>query len=258
MVVNNVAGWAGGGISLQDTVNAEIVNNTVAHNDSTATVGAAFISPTESASQVAGIVSEPHSPALAAAVPSAYSDPTAFKNNIIWENRSFRYVVNTTTNVGALDPVLVPTGEGACGGGATTYWDLGVIGGGSFSPTYSILTTPTAGTGNSSAPPAFVLAYYCNGARSELIAPGVTTLQTAPALDEGGNWIDVRFGPIRLTQGNNLTFFGNYHIAATSPAINLGTATGAPPRDYDDQGRITTNGVDAGADERVTPVPPLP
>ena len=40
MIVDNVAGWSGGGISLIDTLNASIVNNTVASNDSTGIAGA--------------------------------------------------------------------------------------------------------------------------------------------------------------------------------------------------------------------------
>jgi hypothetical protein len=39
---NNVAGWAGGGVSLQDAVHVEFINNTVASNDSTATAGVLF------------------------------------------------------------------------------------------------------------------------------------------------------------------------------------------------------------------------
>ena len=42
MIVDNMAGLAGGGISLQDTARANINNNTIANNDSTATAGAAF------------------------------------------------------------------------------------------------------------------------------------------------------------------------------------------------------------------------
>jgi hypothetical protein len=39
IIVNNVAGWDGAGISLQDALNVNIVNNTIAHNDSLATSG---------------------------------------------------------------------------------------------------------------------------------------------------------------------------------------------------------------------------
>jgi hypothetical protein len=42
IIVNNVAGWAGGGVSLQDAVKVRFDNNTVASNDSTATAGVLF------------------------------------------------------------------------------------------------------------------------------------------------------------------------------------------------------------------------
>src|ERR1035438_5876523 len=39
IIINNVAGWDGAGISLQDALRVKIVNNTIAHNDSLATSG---------------------------------------------------------------------------------------------------------------------------------------------------------------------------------------------------------------------------
>jgi hypothetical protein len=39
IINNNVSGWDGAGISLQDSLNVKIVNNTIAHNDSLATSG---------------------------------------------------------------------------------------------------------------------------------------------------------------------------------------------------------------------------
>ncbi len=42
IIVNNVAGWDGGGVSMQDALKATFVNNTVASNDTTATAGALF------------------------------------------------------------------------------------------------------------------------------------------------------------------------------------------------------------------------
>ena len=61
LIVNNVAGLAGGGISMQDTANVRIHHDTVAHNDSTATAGAAFADPNQSTPQPAGIVAREHS-----------------------------------------------------------------------------------------------------------------------------------------------------------------------------------------------------
>ena len=89
MIVNNVAGLAGGGISLQDAVAVRIVHNTIANNDSLATAGEAFApgSPNQSTPQPgAGIVTRAHSAQLAAASGAigTFSDP----------------VVSTTTSSG--------------------------------------------------------------------------------------------------------------------------------------------------------------
>ena len=86
IIVNNVAGWDGGGVSLLDALAVNIVNNTIASNDSTASSGTLFqalyaplassTSPSgnvvcgatngESCPQVAGLVSVNNSPVLMA------------------------------------------------------------------------------------------------------------------------------------------------------------------------------------------------
>jgi hypothetical protein len=101
IIVNNVAGWAGGGISLADTLNSSIINNTIASNDSVGIVGGLFNipgNPTTAYPNPAGIVSEPTTPQLAAALGQtqlpaaqrAISSPQLI-NNIIWQNRSFYF-----------------------------------------------------------------------------------------------------------------------------------------------------------------------
>jgi hypothetical protein len=42
IIVNNVAGWDGGGVSMEDALRATIVNNTIASNDTTASAGVLF------------------------------------------------------------------------------------------------------------------------------------------------------------------------------------------------------------------------
>ncbi len=42
IIANNVAGWDGGGVSLQDSLAVNIVNNTIISNDSTASSGVLF------------------------------------------------------------------------------------------------------------------------------------------------------------------------------------------------------------------------
>jgi hypothetical protein len=186
-----VAGFSGGGISLQDTVNGQIRNNTVAHNDSTATVAAAFVNGADAPSvkQPAGISSEPHTTSLAGALPTGGNNaPAPFSNpvmsgNVIAENRSFNYAV--VNGDATLEPALTQAAVGACDG-AAVYDDLGVLGGDGYAlnPGDSILTDP-----------GFV-APYCNGGRSLVGTPG--PMLPVPALDEGGaTWIEVRYGPLQ-------------------------------------------------------------
>jgi hypothetical protein len=42
MIVNNVAGWDGGGVSMQDALRVKFINNTVVSNDTTASSGVLF------------------------------------------------------------------------------------------------------------------------------------------------------------------------------------------------------------------------
>jgi hypothetical protein len=257
MIVNNVAGWSGGGISLQDTVNASIVNNTIANNDTTATVGG-LVAANASSPQPAGISSDRHSLGLAALLPgSDFSDPTLF-NNILWHNRSFTY--DATAGNAHLEPVLAPAAVGGCPTGAN-YWDLGVLGEPlagptlKLNPTFSILTTTAdyAGSNNVSGDPDF-LSEYCNGART-LSTPG--PIQVAAEVIEGGNFIDVRYGP--LTQAWPATSAPwNYHVGAASAGLDNGNGVGAPGHDFDDQARYQGTGVERGADEVVAAVGSVP
>jgi hypothetical protein len=124
IIVNNVAGWDGAGISLQDAIAASIVNNTIMSNDTTASSGVLFntlgaplsSSPwcpsgntsscvTTSTPQIAGVVSVPHSAPFIGGKPAGLkcafsadrgstttcigaSDPLLY-NDVIWQNRSF-------------------------------------------------------------------------------------------------------------------------------------------------------------------------
>jgi hypothetical protein len=129
IITNNVAGWDGGGISLTDALNVNIVNNTIMSNDSTASSGILFQTlgaPLASSSganchtggpscpQVAGLVSIHNSVTLTSNLPSSvvvwcpaghysgasqrngacrsYSFPL-LENNALWQNRSFQVAV---------------------------------------------------------------------------------------------------------------------------------------------------------------------
>jgi hypothetical protein len=129
IIVDNVAGWDGGGISLLDSPNVNIVNNTIAFNNSTAsagplfnTIGAPLASqggPTctsgcgsTTAPQIGGVVALPNSTLLTANLsatpvvcPAGHFQGTGtnaatngacrfvsypkLENNIIWQNASY-------------------------------------------------------------------------------------------------------------------------------------------------------------------------
>jgi len=107
VIANNVAGWDGGGVSMQDALKVSFINNTVVSNDTTGsagtlfkTIGSAFASTpplgcnpgtdpsatcyspsAPSANQPAGLVTMPNSPYLIASLPAAANGvvcPTGF------------------------------------------------------------------------------------------------------------------------------------------------------------------------------------
>jgi hypothetical protein len=197
VIVNNMAGNAGGGIAMQDTARVSIANNTVANNDSTATVGGAFLpaNPNVSTPQPAGIVARDHTAGLTNAIGTGvaalyrrgFSNPYSFTSNIIWHNRSFYF----ENGVG-----LVPA--------VPLYNDLAVLPAtlGRMDPRNSILTNVTG-------------YHVSNFAKNPVFASQVIyTPETATAFDEGGNFIDVRFSP--------LTLAGNYRWGYTPPPFLAG------------------------------------
>ncbi|MGB8693382.1 MAG: hypothetical protein WCD08_07740, partial [Steroidobacteraceae bacterium] len=148
---NNVAGWGGGGISLADTLNSAILNNTISSNDSTGIAGvlltgglpvqipAAGVTGTTGKSHPnpAGISSDPTSTDLRNAgtnIP-VISAPT-LTNNIVWHNRSFYYdgtsgtatlcANNGTNTTCGLLADQATTGQ--CDLTNAKYWDLGILG----------------------------------------------------------------------------------------------------------------------------------
>ncbi|MCL5098602.1 MAG: multicopper oxidase domain-containing protein [Candidatus Omnitrophica bacterium] len=229
IIVNNVAGYSAGGISLQDATRVRILNNTIAWNDSTATAIAAFqADSTTSTPQGAGLVSHQHTATLALQSRQTFCDPE-LKNNIFFHNRSFYFER-------ALND-LVPNPSSA-------YVDLEVAeGGGTLHPTYCILSPGTPGYGplgtthNQKVNPLFV-------------NQQINNLYAAVVIDEAGNNLSVRLDPISiyLPNGNPLA---NYHVQNTSPAIGTGGDVAAVPElaiDFDREARVLAT-PDIGADQ---------
>lgn len=255
MVVNNLAGMAGGGISLQDVALSTIANNTVAGNQSTATAGAAFApgSPNLSTAQPAGIVSRAHSTLLANTIGNGprvspykrYANPTLV-NNIVWHNRSFFWSIDSST---------IPATFGLQANAANPNWDLAVLGTAVPSlldPRFSDLSNATGyHPSNRAVDPMFVSEAMIGGRGETIQQPEFTTgITTAPAFDEGGNWIDVRFGIGALSVPGLLSPAGNFHLQAGSPVINQGTQVVGVTPVADIDGQARSNPPDIGADEQ--------
>jgi hypothetical protein len=288
MIVNNVAGLAGGGISLQDVARANIVHNTIANNDSTATAGEAFTAgPSISTPQPAGIVSRGHTPGLiarfalvAANLRQTFSNPN-LRDNIIWRNRSFYFAQDAS--------VMPPANKlflDLVAGEPLVYDDLAVLAVPTdawLNPQYCILTDlnrhhPDNGTysttTNWAVDPLFIRGYVNGNRENSIVQPEVTTaIQAPPAFDEGGNFIRPNFGPLSQTCGNGTSVpyrpCGDYHIQAGSWAVDhadaqwRGTLYQMLMYDFDGQWRpdapatqpprTSTTLADIGADERPKP-----
>ncbi len=219
VIVNNVTGRAGAGVSLQDAL-AEITQNTIAHNDSTASTGDVVdpADPGKTLPQPAGVVSRAHSPGLAGAFgadPAAdpyreYSNPV-LDSNIIWQNRQFYVQIDMTKPVGQ-QVRLMPDVDA---GGVPPYADLAVLGTAApaqLRPTNCVLTDTTGfdpADGNTMADPGFVEPYFNGNPNKNDPAnhplSEASSMIIAAALDEGGNFYDVLYGP--------LTVVGDYTAA---------------------------------------------
>ncbi|MFN3564839.1 MAG: hypothetical protein ACK4V1_02480 [Burkholderiaceae bacterium] len=243
VIQDNVAGVAGGGIALQDAVNVRIVNNTIVRNDSVATGSRAFVgSNVQSTPQPgAGIAARTHSPALAGVIGAndpivnglsqrLFSNPV-IHNSIVRENRQFYWQINPNADQ---TNCLLNTAAQTCyglvpnvaAGDAPVFSDLGVVGGAyQLTANYSMLTSTTgvSGANNLTSDPLLRCAYY-NGGRDAVIQMLETTTQvnTAAAFDEGGNFIDTRFGPLTLLDPVTLAPYGDPRILDGSPANDSG------------------------------------
>ncbi len=178
-------------------------------------------------------------------------------NDVFWQNSSYYIGVGalSTTyqqNVVALynafttTQVATESATGACLPGRS-YWDIGVRGdtgpanhasGVTLAPTYSVLTDAAdyPGSNNLGSNPTFV-SQYCDGSRTPpefklsgwQVPPGISdatvpnpvfNLTPVATVDEGNNWINLRWGPLALSNPVTGATLANYALAANSPAIN--------------------------------------
>lgn len=261
MIVNNVAALAGGGISLQDTLRARILHNTIANNDNTSTAGEAFtpgVLNTSTPQPGAGIVSRTHNAELTLILPpgeDGFSNPV-LKDNIIWQNRKFYFLVDDTDPNNVLFG-LCPDIGGSVGlncSSVPVYDDLAVLPLGSG----EMLAENSHLTGNPD--PQFLFEYVNGNRESSIVTPEATAvIQPIPAFDEGGNFIRLRYGPltqIRLAGADIGSLYGDYHLRLNSPAINNDRIGSGVSDDFDGEPRPFEGSFDIGADEVQQPAEP--
>ena len=294
VIVNNGAGVAGGGISLQDSPNVNIVNNTVALNDSYATAARAFqggTSPTQASNcqqglggvgclviaqsvvqDGAGIVAYGHSGALLArfagfnavqqglAGKARWFSDAQIVNSVVLGNRSYNWKIDYSIPDATCAYNTATLGQPCFGLSAAALNtrsgnDIAVLFAPAAAPvktltsSYSVFSNLSAADGTATGannvqgdltvPGIDFLSAYANGSNGALkqllfsleqgIVIGAPVLEvqeptvatTAAAFDEGGNFIDVRFGP--LTRGavaaaGNWVDFGTYKPSTTATA----------------------------------------
>ncbi len=305
VIVNNGAGVAGGGISLQDAANVHIVNNTVAMNDSYATAARAFqggTSPTQASNCAqglgspgclrisesvvqdgAGIVEYGHSGGLLArlggltpaqqntAGKARWFSDAQIVNTVALGNRSYSWRIDysidqatcsyNTANgspcfglqaaasqtrsgndVAALFvPVAAPAalrapttsysvfsalngGDGTAGGAGNGVGDVGL-------PGIDFASAYLLGDRGSLSQLVVALEQSVPIGAPVLEVQEPTVATTAAAFDEGGNFIDVRFGPLTrgAMVGTGWADFGTYQptlaAAASGGHFSLGLST---------------------------------
>jgi hypothetical protein len=181
---------------------------------------------------------------------------------------------------------IISGGTGACVPGAS-YWDIGVRGdtapgnhtsGVTLAPFYSVITDAgdyaAVAQHNTPGNPT-VVSQYCDGSRTPPefgasgwdVPPGIAdatvpnpifTLTPVATVDEGNNWINLRWGPLSLLNPVTNTVLANYGPASSSSVIGYipnGTVeyTAAPTVDFYGNARKTNGSVDAGAVEYLPP-----
>ena len=289
IITNNVAAGSGGGIAVRDAMDVDIIFNTIAYNDNTSTAGTVIdpVSGESSKTTGAGIVSIDHSAELRQLLNctvDCFTNPVLI-NNIIWHNRTFSFNREGPLMLG-LCPDIGGSEGLTCsedGGTDAVYSDLGVMGTGDLTdqlnPEFSILSDITGySPSNMAADPQFKSEYFNGNRITSITDPdsmGSSAIQVSVAGDEGGNYIQVRYGPLTLnkvTGANTGEPYGDAHIQLTSPAMDAGQASGTIDDDYHSEPRPSgimvdpatvmnpdeiDLDVDIGADELQQPVPEL-
>ncbi|MBV8144194.1 MAG: hypothetical protein JO184_04235 [Gammaproteobacteria bacterium] len=270
IINNNLAGWDGAGISLQDSLNVSIVNNTIAHNDSLASSGVLTQSigtpqasapagnctlpgpsgaDTASCPQPAGVSSTLNSALLLSAFPAppaapitcpvgqsatgcrSFSNPI-LGNNIVWQNRAFQIGITGPGGGNLNQQNLVALFNADFSGGVGTLAPIQATGG----------QCSTTGPNGKASPPS----YWDIGVRGD----------TGPADHSSGGRLDPTYSVLTSTTGYA---GGGHHNSASAPPVISQYCNGSrvPPECSvaDGCGGPSGYGVPPGIADATTPNP---
>jgi hypothetical protein len=218
-----------------------------------------------------GLVANGPLNSLSGVVISGFTIGTSGTNNFSRYNGTFTVIITSSTTLTYLPTNFGVTATQFNGMGKTTVFVQGpAVASTALNPTFSVLTSTTGYTANNNAAnntntdPKLV-DMYCNGSRvtpefpSVINPPSPKTLQVAATVDEGNNYVTLRYGPLYQSKpttadGTAYVSFGDLHLGAASTAKDSGTPVDAVTHDVDgDQrgpGATGPNGqYDRGADE---------
>ncbi len=225
-IVNNVSAHEGGGIALNEATSVTIDNNTVAGNVTTATAVTSDGSPAAAGLATSGLSQQLGAFLVALGRPNPIStDPVAF-NNVFWDNRAGTFDGQTIVGIGNTDANVIDIGSTDTT--APVALRNSVI-------TDSATTAIVPGGGNTSGNPNFVTPFTVSvhaDARRSFTAFRQTVITD-------------------MTQSPWNAAVSSYALGdATSAAVDLGTAVGAPALDLTGFARSVSAGgptPDAGA-----------
>jgi len=214
-------------------------------------------------------------------------------NNVLWHNSSYFigvgalspvYQQNVVGLYNAFTTSLAAsqTSTGACIPGAS-FWDLGVRGdtsptahtsGFTLQPNWSVLTSTSGYAGNNTANNPDFVSMYCNGSRQPpesgisgwQVPPGIAdasvpnpifNLTPVATVDEGNNWVNLRWGPLTMSNPVSGVVLGNYALQPASTLIDhipssastYALALLEAPTDFFGNARPDDGSIDVGAIE---------
>jgi hypothetical protein len=218
MINDNVSAHEGGGISIDDTSQVTIINDTIAKNITTATAATSNGSPAP-----AGISTAYNSGPFQASLPTgspAWSNPV-IANDIVYDNRAGSW------NAGVSDVSGIGQPGDKTG---LNVWDIGIADllPGLLTPTRSVLSTAPGAAGGEG---------YTGSSTNIVTAPPTTASSNAVGFTAPFN-LTLQIAPMRINFRFRVTAIvniglpdnaiGNYRITSTSPAYTAGRGTVSP------------------------------